>query len=456
MLPLLFIPAFALASQQPDQPPPPPPPPPAEAQPAQPETPPAAEAPPAEEPPAGPTIEDRLTDVEGKVEGLQETTTADHTILEGLRKIKFSGYIQGRYQWRDDASAGLATPGGPPGPNNRFLVRRARLKTVYQGTLSEFVLQIDAVPPSSGSSDGVTLKDAEASLFLDDTVIPSPVPFEVRLTMGQFKVPFGFELLQSSGDREMPERTGMLTALFPGERDRGVRLQAKYGMFRLSTALINGNVFPALHNTTADVNYFNNDHSSFKDLVGRVGVDLGFVVVGGSWYYGHTLHTTNGAAASGMTPARPNVYLRFNRLRLGADAQAYLDIPSLGGLTVRGELIHSKESNTDYAGGTADKCRDIKSLGWYATVVQNVGDHVGVVFRVDQWDRNSSVQSTMLMACMDNMNKAGLDKVTTYGGGLLLHVSGNLKGTIVYEHLAEQGTNAKDNDLFTLQMQAKF
>jgi hypothetical protein len=455
----LLIPALAFA-QQPDAPPPPPPPPPAEEQAAPAETPPAPAVETPAEAPSTSSPEERLSTVEAKLEGLQESTAADHAVVDALKKIKVSGYIQGRYEWKDEAGAGLNAAGSAPVSSNRFRVRRARLKTTYQGTLSEFVLQIDAVPPSSSGPDGVTLKDAEASLFLDENTIPSSVPFEVRLTVGQFKVPFGFEILQSSGEREMPERSAMMGAFFPGERDRGVRLQAKFGMFRLSTAIINGNVFPALYNPTPSTpfNYtFNEDQSSGKDWAGRVGVDLGFVVVGGSWYYGRTILATNLRPASGMTAAVPVGYLRFDRLRLGADAQAYVDIPMVGGLTVRGEIIHASETNTDYAGVTADKCRDVKSLGWYGTVVQNVGDHVGLVFRVDQFNRNRN-NSTPGTAegCKSAMENASIDKVTTFGGGLLLHVSGNLKGTLVYEHIAEQGKNKKDNDVFTAQLQAKF
>ena len=79
------------------------------------------------------------------------------------------------------------------------------------------------------------LKDAEA------TFVDTWTPFGFRLTMGQFKVPFGYEVLQSSADREMPERARVIRALFPGERDRGARLTARWEWFRFMGALVNGN-----------------------------------------------------------------------------------------------------------------------------------------------------------------------------------------------------------------------
>src|SRR6185503_20628090 len=146
------------------------------------------------------------------------------------------------------------------------------LKTVYEGTNAEYLLQIDAV------GDGVTLKDAEA------TFVDTWTPFNFRLTMGQFKWPFGYEVLQSSGDREMPERSLMIRRLFPGERDRGLRLSGKVDWFRFSTALVNGT-------GTSDSIYPANDQNAFKDVVGRIGGDFGVVVAGISGYWGRWLAT---------------------------------------------------------------------------------------------------------------------------------------------------------------------
>ena len=119
---------------------------------------------------------------------------------------------------------------------------------------------------------------------------------------------------------------------------------------------------------------------------------------------------------------------------------------------LRGEVIYGNEKNLSYNGMAADACKDIKSLGWYATLVQNVGHHFAVVFRADQFDRNFGVKDS----CGDAKALATSDKITTLGGGPLVYISGNLKATAVYEHLIEQGKNKKDNDVFTLQLQAKF
>jgi len=295
---------------------------------------------------------------------------------------------------------------------------------------------------------------------LDETIFPSPTPWELKLTLGQFKAPFGFEVLQSSGDREMPERSFMIRTYFPGERDRGARLNFRYGVLRLQTAIINGDVFPAVSTFDIDSATVKDpiagpiDQSTYKDVLGRVGADLGFIVFGGSGYWGHTIATK---VATATTPVN---YTRYSRFRVGGDVQAYVDVPSLGGLVLRGEIIYQKEKNLDYAGVAADPCKDFKSLGWYATVVQNIGDHLGVVFRVDQFNRNMGVKDTCTMGTV--LADSKVDKLTTYGGGLLGYVSGNLKASAIYEHPVEQGVAGPppkykvNNDIFTLQLQAKF
>ena len=208
------------------------------------------------------------------------------------------------------------------------MVRRGRLKATYVGDLSEYVLQIDA------TGDGVVLRDAEASFLLtnDNPWIPSATPWELKLTLGQFKVPFGFEVLQSSSDREMMERAAVIRAFFPGERDRGFRLQYIYDFFKLQAAIINGNFITGdIHGTA--------DQSSWKDLVGRVGVDLDIVAVGVSVQQGRFLRPTR-APSMAMPVAG---YERFSRFRLGADAQLYFDIPAVGGLVLRGEAIWQRD-----------------------------------------------------------------------------------------------------------------
>lgn len=407
--------------------------------------------------PGPPPVEDRVAGLEAQVAGLDESLAATKASVDKLSKIKVSGYLQGRFEYHADSTNGL-TSAGRPGATDRFLVRRGRLKTSYDGTNAEYVLQIDA------TGDGVVLKDAEA------TFVDTWSPFGLRLTVGQFKWPFGYEILQSSGDREMPERSFMIRRLFPGERDRGLRVQGKYQWLRLAAALVNGVRELPAGSPAQDSIYGTNDENSFKDVVGRIGGDFEFVVVGLSGYFGRILKTTSAAAltpkwtdanmdkmitADEITFTAPTAtsYQRFSRKRIGVDAQVYLDVPGLGGLALKAELIYAKDTNLDYQGKPADSCQDITSFGGIVTVVQNIGDNVGAVVRYDSFDPNFS--KALDSRCTAQITAGQGDRQDTLGVGLLFHASANMKGTFVYEHVAEQSVT-KSNDVFTAQLQARF
>lgn len=399
---------------------------------------PAEEAPaPAAQPPSEPdsvprsareqAMAEKIDGLESKLGGLEEAHAATDATVSSLKKIKLSGYIQGRYEHSTASEEGLKADGRTPANADRFLVRRGRLKATYKGTNAEYVLQIDA------TGDGVALKDAEA------TFVDTWTPFGLKLTVGQFKVPFGYELVQSSGDREMPERSGIVKAYFDGERDRGLRLTARYEFLRLAVALINGNGVKDTSVYKGTSLYGTQDPDQFKDFAGRLGVDFGDVVGGLSAYLGRGPMATTVTAATATDPAVVT-YDYMRRTRLGADLQGYVDVPEVGGLALKGEVIWGSEVAIAWRGVGSDPSKNVRKLGFIATAVQNIGEHAGVVVRFDQFDPNTAKDD---------------DKVYTLGGGGLLHVSNNLKATLVYQHTMEEGAKV-DNDLLCAQLQAKF
>jgi hypothetical protein len=386
---------------------------------------------------AAPTIEDRVSTLEGQVEGITEPLAAAQSQLSTLSKLKFSGYIQSRYEWHDDADFGLDASNRPRG-TNRFYVRRARLKSTYRSEITEVVLQLDAVTQAE-------LRDAEVSLVLDNTtpwLSPSDTLWELKLTMGQFKIPFGFEVLQSSSTRELTERARAPRTLFPGERDRGLRLTFNYEWLRFMGAVINGHGI-------SDSIYGVFDQTSWKDVVGRLGVDFDWIVGGVSGYYGRSLRTTLGTTGPTGMPAS---YLRFGKQRFGADVQTYFDVPSVGGLSVRGEAIWAMDENLKFSGAAPNECRDATGFGWYATVVQNFGDFVGAAARFDQFEPDNSVGSACTMA---QKTAEANDRLSNLSLAVIGYLSGNLKLTVQYDHQIESGPD-KDNDFVTTQLQGSF
>jgi hypothetical protein len=411
--------------------------------------------------PATPALDARLGAVETKLAGTEETVGALQSTVDGLKKIKISGYVQSRYEYHQDALDGWSKYKS----EDRFYVRHGYLGAKYEGKNAEYFLQIDG-----NNNDGLVLKDAEA------TFVDTWTPFHLKLTVGQFKVPFGYEITQSDADREMPERSSVITGIFPGDRDRGVRLQAKYEVLRLNVALVNGASFgqkdPSNYQGVVQNGY---DPNGYKTVVGRLGADLGFLVGGISGMWGRTLDTnvlpvpeikTTFVAADGTsqtltTPAIAASYLSYSQLRLGADVQGYIDVPSVGGLALKGELIWARKKNLDYDLAKADPCRNSNSLGWMITVVQNIGPYLGAALRFDQFDPllSSTVSSNCYEPVTAKPLKAianrDLDRLSRLGLALLAHGSANIKFTLSYEHLWEQGP-AVANDILTAQLQARF
>lgn len=319
-------------------------------------------------------------------------TAEQRALLDALNKLKISGYVQAQYVV-DESSEDMLTGSGSRN-RDQFSVRRGRLKVVYRANaLAAVTMQIDA------SSGGVDLKDAFVELTEPWT------SWKNTLTAGQFKWPFGFEVLQSSSDREMPERSRVIQALFPGERDRGAMLSgAGLGnRFNYRLAVVNGN-------GTAGSGDLNSD----KDLVGRVGWDFGPLDLGASLYRGKAVVAT---------PARPSG-VEFDKERAGLDLQWTTPIR---GNVLRAEYIEGKELGADVE-------------GWYVYLKQTVGTMHQFTVRLDEYDLDRSL---------------GGNAVRTLGGAYSLLLDRHVKIMLAYEHPERQIANV-DDDVFTARIQYRF
>ena len=353
-----------------------------------------------------PSVDERVTELEGKLGDLTETTTELRNVVDILARLKLTAYAQARFEWHEDAEDGVSDAGRPTN-TTQFSLRRGRLKATWGFEVAELMMQLDATPR------GVSIKDLEATFIEPWTGQYS------RFTIGQFKWPFGYEVLQSSEQRQMPERSRIVRALFPGERDRGARVQIYYDWLRASAALVNGN-------GTEDSIYGANDANAFKDVVGRVGVEFDHVVAGVSAYYGQGLATKLGSSTA--VPPTETTETEYDKVRLGADVQFYVDVPSLGGLALKGEVMGGSEAKTT-------------PWGLWVLASQNIGDSLGVFARVDLYDPDLDTDD---------------DGILTVGGGAQYFINGFLKASLTYEHpQALAGTDPSDDNL-TLQLQASF
>ena len=136
-------------------------------------------------------------------------------------KLSIRGYTQLRYNYVTDDKKLISEYDSSIGDNTGFLVRRARI--VISGDIHERVslyLQTDfgATPPgttnTSNNQNFAQLRDLYADVFLTQDK-------EWRIRGGISKVPFGFEVLQSSQQRLAFDRTDAINSAAPNERDTG-------------------------------------------------------------------------------------------------------------------------------------------------------------------------------------------------------------------------------------------
>ncbi|HEX7880629.1 MAG TPA: porin [Candidatus Eisenbacteria bacterium] len=383
------------------------------------------------------TTSDELS---GKLEGVIEQLQTLQSDTDKLKKIKVTGYVQARYESSQASDDSVRAAGNPlvltPANLDRFYIRRARLKVTYDP--SE---RTQAVVYFDGGADR-QIRLLEAYVQMSD---PWTVDQKHILTIGQFNIPFGYEIERSSSVRELPERSRAENVLFPGERDRGVKLVGRWSD-RLETVagVLNGGGIN-------QVDYPNTDPTAAKDFVGRARLSFGKFDVAAS--------ASVGEHVIGLTG--PDV--KTDRTRFGTDAQGYWELPKAGGGTLRGEVYVGEEFNPDSVAvlttrptntapvrflkpGAEAAHLDSEFLGWYVMLVQNLGDRFQAAARYDVYDRNTDVDG---------------DDYRRWNVGLNWFYGGYTRFTLSYESPDVESTAGApvpnpDDNLLTFQAQFKF
>jgi hypothetical protein len=344
--------------------------------------------------------------------------------VSALKSLKLSGYVQPRFTVHEGSKPGVDDKLAPA-VKDGFSVRRGRLKAIYTGAWSQYVLQVDATPR------GLSLKDAEAHLFEPWT------GKRLALVIGQTKWPFSYEVLQSSSEREFPERTRVVRAFAAGERDRGAKVVGKVGPAFFLAGVFDGN-------GADNKEFVAIDNDRHKDLVGRAGVDFDFITAAVSGWQGTTRQ--EGDDDLGIETAE------FDRRRIGADVQLYLDFIPLGGTAIKGEWIQGETWTKD---GIEQYGK--KAMGYYGLVTQSFATWGALAVRYDWFDGDTDADSAVDSG--DPEKPASNNPVGTLGVAFLYYVDESLKVTLAYEmpraELAGDAVDPKD-DLFTAQIQAKF
>lgn len=318
-----------------------------------------------------------------------------------VRAQELSGFVQVDYLHSQLSSDELADGDAEPLNENRFMVRRARLRADGQRGPIEYSLEADF-----NTVDGAELglRETEVAVF---GVAPKSWNLGFSLTgrvgAGVIRAPFGYEVyVERDVERLFAERSLMSQALFPGEFDVGARASLEAPFASLVVAVMNGepigsDAFPA------------RDPNNAKDVVGRAELrgNFGPVQLSGGFAaaWGKGFHP-------GSPPTKDSLVWRdlnedgivqlseltaipggagtpsesFERWGAEVDLQVAFPIPCVGTMRVYAEA--SLASNLDRGIRPADPVllgRDQRSLGGYAAIVQQLGDSGAVGVRADYY-----------------------------------------------------------------------
>ena len=396
------------------------------------------------------------------------------SIYKKFDHLRISGYMQPQFQLASAKGAGSFAGGDfAPRVNNRFMLRRGRVRFDYahfnqrNHPTVQFVFQFD------GTERGVNIRDFWGRVFDGRWDVAA-------LTMGMFARPFGYEVNLSSADRESPERGRMSQILMKGERDMGAML----------TFEPRDPKHP-LHFLKVDVGLFNGqglsgpaDFDSHKDLIARIAMKpiavnrSGWLLSAGvSVLYGGMEQFTNVIYRMDQTSFRvdssaSNTGAIAPRHYYGADAQ--LVIPNAEGTTqLRGEYIRGTQTGTRRTSESpgvipVEKDGSYSPLyvrnfdGAYITFLQHLGSvKHQLVLKYDWYDPNTRVSGKQIGKPGSNLTESDI-RFDTFGGGYVYYFNENIKVTFWYDRVWNEGTSLPgftgdvDDNVFTARLQYRF
>jgi len=352
--------------------------------------------------PTTPTLE-QLGD---SVRELEERTTRNEDDLARLKAIRISGYVQSEWQHFDQTTSAGGRALYSDSRKNLFTIRRGRIKVQHRlGDVMSYAIQTDV------TEAGVSIKDA----FISMSLLPRD---GLRLDAGMFNRP-NFEVELSSSAREATERSQVVRAFYPGERDLGVMVSSRPELAagfapRLQLGIFNG------PGTSREVD-------AIKDIAARVSVPVPLgerspvaFDLGGSFYYGgipqtgaRVIEFADGAADTVDNAETGGMAGFGNNRNIGVESQIRLELLPIGATVLRGELLSGQRATAGSpstpatvgmvrtsdgrdsirvtAGTPATPLVIRRQMGYYVYLVQNLGDDLQFVARYDFFDRNTDL-----------------------------------------------------------------
>lgn len=314
--------------------------------------------------------------------------------LAGFR-LSVSGYAQVDATLYSQASLDELDPStGQPLNELGITLRHAHLKVAASRWIFSAAAEVDAD----------TLAGFNLRLYSAEVSARWPADGErplVQVRAGLLRIPFGLDVREEPLRRAFLEPSTVAQALFPGSFDLGVELSGAWRFVRYQLAVMNGEPVGERALPPRDPN-------AAKDFVGRVAAVAKpappvTVEAGASGLWGTGFHPGSPATKDtlawrdanedgqvqttelqvvGGLPATPSA--DFNRFALGADLSVGVEVPVLGPLEVRGELVWAKDLDRGlFVADPVAAGRPFRELGWAVALTQQLPLGFGVGARCD-------------------------------------------------------------------------
>ena len=393
-------------------------------------------------------------------------------LAKRFNNISFSGYMQPQFQVTQSKGADTYAGGNFQDlTNNRFMLRRARVKLDYAmpGKEGDFPAALFTFQFEATERD-VNIRDVFARVY-------EPSKRNFYLTAGLFARPFGYEVNLSSSFRETPERGRMSQILMPSERDLGAMVtyestkpDRKQTQLKFDVGVFNGQgkSGPA-------------EFDSYKDIISRLSlkpltfsksytVGAGLSLLRGGWAqatkYRYEMGFKDGSDMFIVDSSITNIGGKAQREYYGADIQLAYN-HAWGKTEIRGEYWRGKQPGTEMTTvnpGTLPLAPTfIRNFdGAFFYFLQNIANEQWeIMAKYDWYDPNTDVAGSAIGKNGTNMTGADV-RYNTLGLGMTHYFNNNLKVLAYYDIVKNEITSLtgftediKDN-VFTLRVQMRF
>ncbi|MFN8117676.1 MAG: hypothetical protein U0W65_16320 [Bacteroidia bacterium] len=406
-------------------------------------------------------------------DSIQKTLTDLKKTVDVLKKIKFNGWVQAQYQYADTVGAANFDGGDfPANVDNRFMIRRGRIKATFDGKQTQYVVQLNMT---------------ERFVNIADIYVKYSEPFTkwLSLQVGVMNRPFGYDIQLSSVVRESPERARYTQILTPNERDMGAELIVEAPKnSKLFGLNFTGGFFNGTGLTIPAVNI--SDIDSRKDFIGRLSYYKGIKEdkikfgVGASHYNGYERVANNFLYNGFKTDTLGNLQYKLSDTttvnykgsyakRLYYGLEALFSVKSIiGTTTLRGEYVFGQQpgsaTSTKSPQAATTGATYIRNFtGAYVFFIQRIMNSKHEVFVKYEWyDPNSKVGANDIGKAGSMLGAADV-KFTALGVGYNFYITENFKFLAYYnmvtneisKNLSGYTRDLKDN-ILTLRVQARF